>query len=264
MGTSSLICHNMRLNTLAALFCFFNGTLAGFVPNLRRTDNWVDICKDGFSHENDCCHLNKNATVDEGMLSHEYLIMGIARKYEDQSMRCLMNGMSDSDHHSYQLLTLETRKEYNCVMQYLAKEKTTMTSFYIGLEAGQDQKNIFEWKAPIDPDNDGKTLTFGAWAPSAPAGKGECVQVMKSGTMDGLWVDTPCTTLLPAICERFSTPTTTTTSTTVPTTSTTTTTTSTTVATTSTTTATTSTTAATTSPTAATTSTTGATTSTTA
>merc|ERR1712212_864611 len=118
-------------------------------------------------------------------------------------MRCLMNGMSDSDHHSYQLLTLETRKEYNCVMQYLAKEKTALTSFYIGLEAGQDQKNIFEWKAPIDLDNDGETLTFSAWAPSAPAGKGECVQVMKSGTMDGLWVDTPCTTLLPAICERY-------------------------------------------------------------
>merc|ERR1712121_168569 len=175
---------------------------------------WVDICKDGLSTPNDCCHLNtKGATgnddpIDGGMQGHTYKIVYDLNTFSGQSQNCKFEGISDQDH-GYQLVTFETRREHNCVMKWLVKEKGALGPFFIGLKAdsGEDMKNLFEWDTTsstsiaVDPE----TPTFFNWTPGSPSGAGECVSTSVGPDLAGnaQWKDEPCTTLLPTICEKY-------------------------------------------------------------
>jgi len=177
---------------------------------------WVDICKDGFSSENECCKLSADdgsgtVTQDLGMQGHEYELVYDQRTYSDQSVECRLKSIDDSTK-GYHLATFETRKEYNCVMKYLVEEHGDFGPFYIGLkaDAGDSMKNLFEWDKPmvgstgLDLWTDIETLGFTSWAPSSPSGAGDCVQVTASQVVtSGLWIDRKCTDNLPTICERY-------------------------------------------------------------
>jgi len=182
---------------------------------------WVDICKDGFSSENECCKLSvgttdatsgvTTVTQDLGMQGHEYELVYTKSTYSDQSVECRLKSIDDSTR-GYHLATFESRKEYNCVMKYLVEEHGDFGPFYIGLkaDAGDSKKNLFEWDKPmvgsvgIADWTDIETLDFTSWAPSSPAGAGDCVQVTASQVVtSGLWIDRKCTESLPTICERY-------------------------------------------------------------
>merc|ERR1719239_25884 len=120
----------------------------------------------------DCCHADVNATsLDEGMATHEYELQATAQSHADHEYDCVF-GNQDSTH-GFHLATFETRKEYDCVMQFMLEEHGTQAAgnpVYLGLEAdiADYRRNIFKWASPmsstlsaaaVDPE----TPTFTAW-----------------------------------------------------------------------------------------------------
>jgi len=173
---------------------------------------WVDICKDGFSSENECCHLNTadadGNAIDQGMEKHEYQLTYDTRSYSEQSVECRLKGIDDTSK-GYHLVTFESRKEHDCVMKYIAQEHGDFGPFYLGLKAdsGDYRKNLFEWDRPMSTSTavDKETPTFYNWIPGSPAGLGDCVsvQVGKELVSNGQWINADCSTALPTICERY-------------------------------------------------------------
>merc|ERR1712198_240838 len=166
--------------------------------------NYVDICKDGFTNENECCKLNGDEG-DLGMEKHQYEVVYTKRSYTDQSIECRLKSLSDSSH-NYHLVTFETRKEHDCVMRYLSEEHPDVGNLYIGLkaDAGDHRMNVFNWEFPMDATPDGETLTFTNWAPTSPKGA-DCVSVNigKASATNALWTDVACSTAYATICERY-------------------------------------------------------------
>merc|ERR1719244_1851922 len=168
--------------------------------------NFIDICKDGFSTVDECCKKNPDDKTDLGMEKHQYQVIYEKRSHTDQSIECRIQALNDPDN-NYQLVTFETRKEYDCVMKYLGNLEPNFGAFYIGLKAdsSDSSKNIFQWESPMPTLEDGETLTFTNWAATSPAGKGDCVTIGIGATLatNGLWVDSSCDVLLPTVCERY-------------------------------------------------------------
>jgi len=191
----------MAIINIIVVLTIFQGALA----------RWENVC----TLRPECCHADVDSTkLDEGMQLHEYQLIATAQPQNDHLYECVFRNSQMDTSHGFQLATFETRKEYDCVMQFMLEEHSDPASalpIYIGLESNiaDYRRNIFKWSSPINSALvagavDPETLGFTAWAPGYPKGAGECVVTyVKDAAQNTLWYDSDCNANYFSICEKY-------------------------------------------------------------